>query len=302
MEKIIEDFLSSLENECGFSKETSKTYESNLKIFAEFLNFKNLKYLEITKNEIREYLKYLDSLKYKNSSIAGNLSTLRSFYSYLVSMGLLESNPFKRISNPKIEKKLPNFLNQFEINDLIEYYNLDEPLSIRNRLMLEILYATGLRVSELVSIEMKNVNFSEKSIKVFGKGSKERIVFFGEYASDALNIYLNKSRPILLAKKQSDYLFLNNKGDKITTRSVEMIIKKAIDNLAIKNKVTPHTIRHTFATHLLNNGADIKSVQELLGHESLSTTQIYTHVTSERLRSVYLKAHPHSKIKKNDDV
>lgn len=302
MEKIIEEFLNALENEYGFSKETSKTYECNLKIYFEFINFNKINYLKVNKDNIRAYLRYLDNLKYKNSSIAGNLSTLRSFYSYLVSMGLLKNNPFKRISNPKIEKKLPNFLNQFEIEDLLEYYSLDNPLNIRNRLMLEMLYATGLRVSELVSIEIKNINFSEKSIKVFGKGSKERIVFYGDYASDVLNIYLAKSRPVLLDKKQSNYLFLNNKGDKITARSVEMILKKAIDHLAIKNKVTPHTIRHTFATHLLNNGADIKSVQELLGHESLSTTQIYTHVTSERLRSVYLNAHPHSKMKNNNDV
>jgi hypothetical protein len=174
-----------------------------------------------------EVLKYLDDLKYKNSTIALNLSSLRSFYNYLVSNGLLENNPFKRISNPKIEKKLPNFLNQIEIEDLLEYYGLDGPIYIRNRLMLEILYATGLRVSELVSITLDNINFSEKSIKVLGKGSKERIVFFGEYASDILDLYLSDARLFLLNKKQSPYLFLNNRGEKITTRSVEMIIKKA---------------------------------------------------------------------------
>ncbi len=297
MEQTIEEFLNTLDKEYGFSLETVKTYEYSLKLFREFLGFQKLNYLKITKDNIRAYLRYLDDLKYKNSTIAGNLSSLRSFYNYLISIGKLESNPFKRISNPKIEKKLPNFLNQIEIEDLLEFYPLDTPLNIRNRLMIELLYATGLRVSELVSIELKNINYSEKSIKVIGKGSKERIVFYGEYASDVLDIYLNKSRGLLLDNKQNDYLFLNKNGEQITARSVEMILKKAIDHLAIKNNVTPHTIRHTFATHLLNNGADIKSVQELLGHESLSTTQIYTHVTSDRLRNVYLKTHPHSKSK-----
>lgn len=297
MEAMIKEFLITLEKEYGFSLETIKTYEYNINLFQDFLKAKKIEFLKINKDVIRTYLRYLDNLKYKNSSIASNLSALRSFYTYLVSRDLILNNPFKRVSNPKLPKKLPNFLNQIEIEDLLEFYDLNTPLNIRNRLMIELLYASGLRVSELVSIELKNINKEEKSIKVLGKGSKERIVFFGEFASDILNIYLNKSRNILLSNKQSDYLFLNNKGNKISTRSVELILKKAIDTSAIKNKVTPHTIRHTFATHLLNNGADIKSVQELLGHESLSTTQIYTHVTSERLRSVYLKAHPHSRSK-----
>lgn len=297
MEQLIKEFLNVLEKEYGFSKETVKSYEFGLTLYNKYITKEKINYLIINKSEIRNYLKYLDKLNYKNSSISNNLSALRSFYRYLITIKKIENNPFKRINNPKIEKKLPNFLNQFEIEDLLEFYNLNTPINTRNRLMIELLYATGLRVSELVSIEIKNINFSEKTIKVLGKGSKERIVFFGEYASEVLCFYLNKSRCVLLDKNKNDYLFLNNKGNKITSRSVEMIIKKAIDNLAIKNKVTPHTIRHTFATHLLNNGADIKSVQELLGHESLSTTQIYTHVTSERLRSVYLKSHPHSKSK-----
>lgn len=297
MEKTIKEFLLVLEKEYGFSLETVKTYDYNLKLYKEFLDFQKVNWLKVDKSNIRNYLRYLDDLKYKNSSIAGNLSALRSFYNYLVSINFILNNPFKRISNPKIEKKLPNFLNQIEIEDLLEFYGLDTPLNIRNRLMLELLYASGLRVSELVSVELKNINFGEKTIKVIGKGSKERIVFYGDYASDVLDIYLRRSRNELLSNQKNDYLFLNNKGNKISTRSVELILKKAIDSLAIKNKVTPHTIRHTFATHLLNNGADIKSVQELLGHESLSTTQIYTHVTSERLRNVYLKSHPHSKSK-----
>jgi len=297
MQNYINDFLETLEKEYGNSLETVKSYGYNLSVYLEFINFKNINGLKITKEQIRSYLKYLDDLKYKNSTIAANLSTLRSFYAYLVNANIIESNPFKRISNPKIEKKLPNFLNEVEIEDLLEYYTYDNALSVRNRLMLELLYATGIRVSELVNIELKNIDMNEQVIKVLGKGNKERIVFFGDYAKELLNVYINKFRKELLMNNETNYLFLNNRGNKISVRSVEMILKKAIDHMAVKNKVTPHTIRHTFATHLLNNGADIKSVQELLGHESLSTTQIYTHVTSDRLRSVYLKSHPHSKSK-----
>lgn len=298
MPDITQGFFNYLRKELGFSNKTVISYNYELQIYFEFLNLKKINYINVRKEEIRNYLRYLDDLKYKNSTISANLSALRSFYGYLVMIKKIESNPFKRISNPKIEKKLPNFLNQLEIEDLLEFYSLESVLNIRNRLIIELLYATGLRVSELVSIEIKNINFSEQSIKVLGKGNKERIVFYGDYASEIMDIYLKKSREELANNIENDYLFLNNKGNKLSTRSIELILKKAIDYLAIKNKVTPHTIRHTFATHLLNNGADIKSVQELLGHESLSTTQIYTHVTSDRLRNVYLKTHPHSKSKK----
>ena len=293
MRENIKEFLNTLENEYGFSNKTIESYKYELKIYEEFLDFKKINYLTISKENIRNYLRYLDDLKYKKSTISINLSALRSFYTYLVSNTLINSNPFKRVNNPKKDKKLPNFLNQLEIEDLLEYYTMDNFFNVRNRLIIELLYATGMRVSELVNVSIKDIDFNDQSIKVLGKGNKERIVFYGDYASDLLKIYLNKYRK----KQNNDYLFINNKGEQLGVRSVQLILKKAIDNLAIKNKVTPHTIRHTFATHLLNNGADIKSVQELLGHESLSTTQIYTHVTSERLRNVYLKTHPHSKSK-----
>lgn len=297
MEQVIQAFLNTLDKEYGFSTKTIESYGYELKLYKEFLDYKKLNYLKIKKEEIRMYLRYLDDLKYKNSTISANLSALRSFYSYLVSNEKIDNNPFKRVNNPKKEKKLPNFLNQLEIEDLLEFYSLENSLNVRNRLIIEVLYATGLRVSELVNIEINNIDLSDQTIKVLGKGNKERIVLFGDYAKELLELYIKKYRKELLKHNNNDYLFLNNRGGKLSSRSVEMILKKAIDSSAIKNKVTPHTIRHTFATHLLNNGADIKSVQELLGHESLSTTQIYTHVTSDRLRNVYLKTHPHSKSK-----
>ena len=175
---------------------------------------------------------------------------------------------------------------------MIDSIDLTTPLGIRNRLIIELLYATGLRVSELTSLKINDINKTDKEIRVDGKGSKERIVFFGEYASKYLELYLSKSRGQLLNKKRSDYLLINNKGDNITSRGIEKIIDDIVKKAALKHNISPHVLRHTFATDLLNNGADLKSVQELLGHSSLSTTQIYTHITNERLRSVYLKSFP----------
>ena len=175
---------------------------------------------------------------------------------------------------------------------MLSVCDLKEPLHIRNRLIIETLYDTGIRVSELVNIKLNDLNIATKEIRVLGKGSKERIVYFGDYEIDILNLYLNQARPKLLKNKSNDYLLLNHLGDRLTDRGVRLIIDDVIKKASLKHKVSPHTLRHTFATHLLNEGADLKSVQELLGHSSLSTTQIYTHVSNERLRSVYLKSHP----------
>jgi integrase/recombinase XerC len=223
------------------------------------------------------------------------LSTLRHFYSYLEIHNIVKINNFKTIRNPKKDKRIPNFVSTIELEDIIYSIPLDTPLNIRNRLIVELLYATGLRVSELVNIKLKDIDFNERKIRVLGKGSKERITFYGEYAEEVLDIYLDEAREELLKGKRNDYLILNKDGNKITTRSIENIIDKLIDNLAIKHNISPHVLRHTFATDLLNNGADLKSVQELLGHASLSTTQIYTHVTTDKLRQEYLHAFPRTK-------
>ena len=203
-----------------------------------------------------------------------------------------KNNPFKQIRNPKKDKKIPNFLQYDELENIINSIPLDNALDVRNRLIIELLYATGLRVSELTSLEVNQINYSGREIKVVGKGNKERIVYFGEYCEEILKLYLRKHRNELLNGKRNDYLLLNKDGDPLSSRGVELIINKIIKELALKHNVSPHTLRHTFATDLLNNGADLKSVQELLGHSSLSTTQIYTHITNERLRSVYLKSFP----------
>lgn len=295
MEKFKEKFTNYLEAELNYSDKTIESYNIEINKFIEYLNDNDLNFDKLSKEDIRGYLKHLDSLKYKNSSISKNLSAIRSFYKYLVMEEVVQTNPFILISNPKKVKKLPNFLNEIEIEDLLNIYDEESYDSIRNRLILELLYSTGVRVSELVNIKIKDINYSDRSILILGKGSKERIVLFGEPTEKLLYNYCDKSRNVYLDGKKSDYLILNRFGDKISERSIQKLINSCTNKLALKHKVTPHTIRHTFATHLLNNGADIKSVQELLGHESLSTTQIYTHITNERLRSVYLNAHPHSK-------
>ena len=217
------------------------------------------------------------------------------FYKYLEIHNIIDYNPFKSIRNPKKEKKLPNFLQYEELETIINSIKLDNPLNIRNRLIIELLYASGIRVSELVNLKISDIDFNKREIRVLGKGSKERITFYGDYCEEILNLYLDSAREELLQDNKNDYLILNKYGNKITSRGIEGIINKLIDELSIKHHISPHVLRHTFATDLLNNGADLKSVQELLGHSSLSTTEIYTHITSERLRSVYLKTFPRAK-------
>ena len=280
-----------------YPETTVTSYLNALNKYNDFIDEKNIQYKTITKDEIREYLKRLDEENYSKSSVSQNLSALRNFYSFLINNNKITSNQFKLIKNPKKEKHLPNFLQPDELQSIFDSIELETPLGIRNRLIIELLYATGLRVSELVSLELKDIDFSSHEIRVTGKGDKERIVFFGDYALKYLKMYLNRSRSILLNGKKEDILLLNKDGNPITARGIEVVIDKIVNEAALKHNISPHVIRHTFATDMLNNGADLKSVQELLGHSSLSTTQIYTHITNERLRSVYLKTFPRQKEK-----
>ena len=295
--EYLNDFLDYLNYELNYSENTIKSYEEDLNSYFNYVSENNINYSKINKDDIRSFLKDLDSKKLSNRSISRILSALRTFYKFLVLKKVMKNNPFREIRNPKVGKRLPNYLNNIEIEDLTNSYKLDNPTNIRNHLIIELLYSTGIRVSELVNIQLKDINFHDNTIRIFGKGSKERIVLFGDYAKEIIDIYLKDAREIFVGKNINDYLILNCFGNKLTTRSVEEIVKKASLDLKLKNKVTPHTIRHTYATDLLNNGADIKSVQELLGHSSLSTTQVYTHLTNDRIKSVYLKAHPRSKNK-----
>ena len=295
MLKYKSEFLEKLRVELNYSDFTIKGYNQEIDKFFEFINTNCFKYKTLNNDNIRKYLKYLDSLKYNKTSIGRNLSALRTFYKFLNEKNIIENNPFKNISNPKKDKKLPNFLNYEEINKLFESIDITTTLGLRNRCIVEFLYDTGVRVSELVNIKVKDIDFNEKTISIFGKGRKQRIVYFGDYLYEILNKYLNGSRIKLLNDKTNNFLFLNNRGEKITTRGIQLIIDNVVKNASIKHKISPHVLRHTFATHMLNGGSDIKSIQQLLGHESLSTTGIYTHITNDVLRTEYLKNHPRSK-------
>lgn len=292
IDKHIKGFIKYLTNEKRYPETTITSYQKDLDNYYGFIKAKNINYISITKDEIRSYLKYLDELKYSKTTISRILSTLRHFYQYLMINKIVSVNMFKLIKNPKKDKKLPNFLQSDELQKIFDSIDLETPLGIRNRLIVELLYASGLRVSELSNLSIDKINLSTKEIRVLGKGSKERIVFFGDYAKKYLELYLTDSRPILQSKTKTNILLLNNNGEPLSQRGIQLVIDNVVRDASLKHNISPHVLRHTFATDLLNNGADLKSVQELLGHSSLSTTQIYTHITNERLRSVYLKTFP----------
>jgi tyrosine recombinase xerC len=281
-EEVLDNFFKVLKSEYNYSDYTIKNYKLDLTLFFDFLNKSNINYLYLNKDNVLAYLKYLDKMNLKNSTISRRISALRTFYNYLMNEGLINSNIFLNVKNPKLEKKLPNYLNYTEMEELLESIDIKTDEGLKRRLLIEMFYSTGCRVSEIINIKVKDIDFLNKKIRIMGKGSKERIVYYGDYAKKYLDKYLSKGL-------DKDYLFVNKHGDKYTVEEIELIVKDIMKHLSIKTHVTPHTLRHTFATHLLNNGADIRSVQELLGHSNLSTTGIYTHVSSDRLKEVYFK-------------
>lgn len=286
MKKMIEEYLEYLKNVRNYSSHTISSYESDLLSWSEYLDNKKINYLHVNKDEILGYLKHLDDNKYTNTSIARQIASFRGFYKYLEDNKYISTNPFLRIHNPKLKRKLPNTLNYEEIRKLLDDVELKTPRDYMEHAIFELLYASGIRVSELVNLEEKNIDFKEMTIRVLGKGNKERIVFFGEYAKDALLNYLKYRDELNI--KNNKYLFINSRGGQLSRNSVYEILKNRVDKLSIGHPVSPHTLRHTFATDMLQNGASIRTVQELLGHEKLSTTQIYTHLTEDYLRKEYL--------------
>ena len=228
----------------------------------------------------------MEECRFSRSTISRKISSVRSFYRYLVRNEYVSYNPFSLTRGPKKDKLLPKFLYYNELEVLFDSCCLDNLFGIRDRLILEMFYATGLRVSELINIKISDINLYDNSIKVFGKGSKERIVYFGDYAREVLDMYLK------YRDDMCPYLFVNKDKNKLTARGVRYILEKIIKKTSLDIKISPHMLRHSFATHMLNEGCDLLSVQELLGHESLKATQVYTHVTNDRLKDVYLKSHP----------
>ena len=295
MKEIIYEFLDYIALEKKYSEHTEINYKIDLEKYASFLENNKKNYLKVKHQDISEYLISLKKSGFKSSSINRNLSALRSFYNYLERQKQIHTNPMTIIKSMKMEKRLPNYFKYDEFLAMLETLENSAPLAIRNVLILELLLATGIRVSELVNITLNAIVLKEHEIKVFGKGKKERIVFFGNKAEAALTNYLTNSRGVLLGNKNSDALLLNHLGNKLTDRGIRLIIANIIEKAAVTSKVSPHTFRHTFATMLLNEGCNIKSVQELLGHASLNTTGIYTHLTNEEIRRTYLKSHPRAK-------
>ena len=289
--EIIYEFLDYISCEKKYSDYTEKNYELDLFKYFEYLDKNNLNYLTVKYKDVSNFTLFLAKQNYKSTTINRIDSSIRSFYNYLELEEKINGNPFKAASNLKVPKRLPNYFKYDEYLTMISVIDKDD-YEYRNRLILEMLFATGLRVSELSNIKIKDIDFSEREIKIMGKGSKERFVFYNKECAIVLDSYLKECRSKLLNGKDSEYLFINHLGDKLTDRGIRLIIDKIVKKSCIKSKVSPHTFRHTFATMLLNEGCNIKSVQELLGHSSLGTTGIYTHLTNDEVRLAYMKAHP----------
>ena len=281
---------------------TIRTYYSALvgnntrgtqKGFFPFLSMKKIDSLDkVTKHTIREYIMWLMDQRVAKTSITGKLSAIRSFYVYLQKEELILENPLEKISSPKLDKKLPIYLTSDEVNRFLLAPDISTPIGQRDRAILELLYASGLRVSELAHLTQSQIDMDTREIRVIGKGSKERLVLMGKPAQEAIAAYLKDGRHKLMGKKKTDAVFINRYGKQLIERRIQKIVKQYAKQSGINKKVHPHTIRHTFATHLLDGGADLRVVQELLGHASLTTTQIYTHVSKTQAKKVYLAAHP----------
>lgn len=298
---VFDRYINYLKAERNVSPYTVRNYTTALqgnlrgieKGFFQFLTFRGIDRLEEVDNHvIRDYLAWLKEREIAKASIARTLSAVRSFFRYLVREGMLPENPTRNTSSPKLDKRLPSFLTINETTRLLAAPDLNTPQGQRDRALLELLYASGLRVSELAGLDIEHVDLETREIRVWGKGSKERIVLMGEPAARALTAYLKQGRQHMAGEKKSRAFFLNRAGGRLTERSVQTILQECATMAGIDKKVHPHLLRHTFATHLLDGGADLRVVQELLGHASLSSTQIYTHVSQSQARKVYHNAHP----------
>ncbi len=288
--KYIDSFIEYLRVIKKDSVNTLGSYKGDLLELYDFYN----DYLNINRDDVSNYLEYLYSRGLNRNSISRKLSAIRSFYNYLVSEGVISVNLFKEVSNPKKREGLPKYVKDNDLEVMFNSFDMDKCLDQRNRLVLEMLYATGVRVSELVNIKLKDINKYDNTIKILGKGSKERMVIYGSFCEDVLDIYLSDGRKVL-DKDNSEYLFLNKNGGKLSDRYVREIINNVVRKCEIDYHISPHTLRHTFATDMLNAGADLVSVKEMLGHSSLNTTSIYTHVSNEHIKNVYEFAHPRAK-------
>lgn len=297
-ETLLDQFIEYLIVERNASPYTITFYKQDLVVFFQFLRRQGVDDMkEIDQQTVRVFLTELYARKLSRNSVSRTLSSLRTFYRFLERDYQLAYNPFVNIPLPKQDKRIPTFLYEKEMAELFDVSDLTTPLGQRDQALLEVLYGTGIRVSECQGLRLTNLDFSIGMLNVIGKGRKERYIPFGQYAQTALHTYIKDGRERLLENTttKTDFVFLNARGNPITTRGIRYVLEQMIKKTSLTVHVHPHKLRHTFATHLLNEGADLRSVQELLGHENLSSTQIYTHVTKDRLRNVYMNSHPRAK-------
>ncbi len=293
MESLIQEFIDYLGHEKGLATNTLESYSRDLRQYYGFLSGEStLSFENASQSTIVAYLMYLRKQGKATATIARRLAALKAFYQFLVKENYVSQDPTGDLSSPRLERKLPKVLTVEEVERLLTQPELTTSSGKRDKAMLELLYATGIRVSELVNLDVPDVDLQEGFIRCVGKGSKERVVPMGEIAVEALRIYLENARLKLIAEPKEKAIFVNHHGKRLTRQGFWKIVKKYAVQAQIHKEITPHTLRHSFATHLLENGADIRSVQEMLGHADISTTQIYTHVTKDRLKDVYSKSHP----------
>ena len=293
MEEIQKKFLNMLKDERNFSDHTLKAYHDDLAQFNQFLEQELLNLRTFEYKDARNYLSYLYSNNLKRTTVSRKISTLRTFYEFWMTQDTSVNNPFIQLVHPKKEQYLPQFFYEEEMEALFNTVSNDAKKGLRDRVVIELLYATGIRVSELVNIKVMDLDMNLPGVKVLGKGNKERFVPFGEFCRQSIEQYLEKFKP--LKGKSHPYLIVNMKGDPITERGIRYLLNDVVKRTAGVTEIHPHKLRHTFATHLLNQGADLRTVQSLLGHVNLSTTGKYTHVSNQQLRKVYLNAHPRAK-------
>jgi len=289
---IIDRFIDSIWLEQGLSKATLSAYRSDLKILSQWAEKKRLTIDNISRADLLDFITHKANSGSSSRTSARMLSSYRRFYGYLFQQEIISSNPTEKISMPKFGRTLPKLLSEEQVIRLIKAPNTKKPLGFRDRTMLEILYATGLRVSELVTLKQGNLNLNQGYIRVMGKGSKERLVPMGSIAKRWLNRYLNGPIIEILGERQYDYLFPTRTSESISRQAFWQIVKKYSNKVSIDSDLSPHSLRHAFATHLINHGADLRVVQMLLGHSDLSTTQIYTHIAQHRLKDLHQKHHP----------
>ena len=283
----LRSFLNYLLVDKGLSNNTVKAYEADISSFFQWLDNKDLKYKNLQEDHINQYISFLFQRKMRSSSVNRKISSIKSFYIFLVKRNFLKNSPLNDLVTPKQEKYLPESMSEAEVDKLLNSPDVANKIENRDKAMIEMLYATGMRISELVNLKITDVDMKRCVVKVFGKGSKERLVPFGETALDSLRSYLNERE-----QSSSKEIFLSNRGKKMTRVAFWQRVKVYLIRENLKNSISPHTLRHAFATHLLNRGADLRSVQLLLGHSDLSTTQIYTHIAKQRLSDVLKKHHP----------